>query len=319
MRRAVVAVLIALEVIALASSYSRSAVEAKGAAVGIEPASGEAGTPLELFSEDWLPGTEVRIFSAFAISMDSGYDGAVDFTGPLATIRSDSDGDWSISLQADIDGSERQAQTPGFLFFRAESDNLPTYLENAITSYFVLTVDGRRPQGAGEINISLTNGQGASAMYGFFGWREAGEPFFFSPYSIVPVPFDTTIAGLADGDWEITAIGADAVEPAGENVFDISTTLLCLNPSCAAGTPAFEVHRAVRVTIRDGSVVAANVKFAPLAYEDSNGADEGAAAQSSASPGGDVSSGKIGLIVGATVVLTLLTTTSYLAGRKRTQ
>ena len=134
---------------------------AKGAPVGISPDSGELGTVVQVWSESWLPDTEVRLYAAFTTSAAERYPGPSEYFGPIRTVRSDSDGVWQTQLATDDIPGLAPPGEPGFLFFRADSDDLPAFLEgNAID--FVVEHEGLRPAGSGEIRLSIALASGSS-------------------------------------------------------------------------------------------------------------------------------------------------------------
>lgn len=306
MRRAIIAVVL---VGFACAGLSGGHTQAKGGAVGVEPDSGELGTAIELWSTDWVPDSDVRLYAAFSTNQDDGYSGPAQFVGPIATVRSDENGDWRAALSTDEIPNLPPPTEPGYLFFRADSDGLPLYLENGNVTDFVVEQDGRRPAGSGEIRLSISLASGASVPAAVFGWRRAGSPWFFSPYSVIPVPFDVTLPSLGDGDWEIVAMTGAGSEPIGEGTYDLGTASLCFNPSCASDTPIVDVHRARRVTISDAQVVDVELQL---------GQDGDPNVQPPPVPAeGSDSWDTAGLIAGATLLLALLTVASYFAGRRR--
>ncbi len=247
----------------LALGASTEIAQAKGAPVGISPDSGELGTVVEVWSESWPPETEVRLYAAFTTSAAERYPGPSEYVGPIRTVRSDADGVWETQLATDDIPGLPPPGEPGFLFFRADSDDLPTFLEGNATD-FVVEHEGLRPAGSGEIRLSLGLASGGLLQTGVFGWRQADAPWFFSPYGVIPFPFETTIGSLADGEWEIVAMTRAGSEPIGEGTYDLGEASLCFNPSCAAGTPIVQVHSAFRVTVENAQIVEANIVLGTL-------------------------------------------------------
>ena len=274
---------------------------AKGAPVGISPDSGELGTVVEVWSESWPPDTDVRLYAAFTTSAAERYPGPSEYFGPIRTVRSDADGYWQTQLATDDIPGLAPPGEPGFLFFRADSDDLPAFLEGNATD-FVVEHQGLRPAGSGEIRLSIALASGGSVLTGVFGWRRAGAPWFSSPYGVIPVPFETTISRLADGEWEIVAMTRAGSEPIGEGTYDLGEASLCFNPSCAEGTPIVQVHSAFRVTIENAQIVEANVVVGTLRSDEPQQERVDPLAVT-APPSED---GRTALIVGASVLLAVL-------------
>ncbi|MEX0785149.1 MAG: hypothetical protein WD939_00790 [Dehalococcoidia bacterium] len=292
----------------IATSVATRSAKAKGSALGVEPDSGELGTQVELWSTDWEPNVEVRLYAAFATSIESSYPARSGLIGPFATVTSDVEGVWRTEVEIGSLAALERRDQPGYVVFRAESDGSPDELNEAST-HFVLEHQGRRPAGSGEIRLSISLASGASVPAAVFGWRKAGEPWFFSPYSVIPIPFDVTIPSLSDGDWEIVALTGAGSEPIGDATYDLGTAALCFNPSCASDTPQVEVHRARRVTISDAEVVDVDLQ---LGNEGESGVQPPPVPTE-----GDEAWDTAGLIAGATLLLALLTIASYFAGRRR--
>ena len=286
---------------------------AKGAPVGISPDSGELGTVVQVWSESWPPDTEVRLYAAFTTSAAERYPGPSEYFGPIRTVRSDSDGVWQTQLATDDIPGLAPPGEPGFLFFRADSDDLPAFLEgNAID--FVVEHEGLRPAGSGEIRLSIALASGDSVESAVFGWRHAGAPWFFSPYGMVPYPFETTITRLKDGEWEIVAMTSGGSEPIGEATYDLGEASLCFNPSCAEGTPIVQVHSAFRVTIENAQIVEANVVLGRLRSDGSPQQERVDPLVATAPPSED---GRTAFIAGASVLLAVLVVGTVVLGRRR--
>ena len=288
---------------------------AKGAPVGISPDSGELGTVVEVWSESWPPDTEVRLYAAFTTSAAERYPGPSEYVGPIRIVRSDADGVWQTQLATDDIPGLAPPGEPGFLFFRADSDDLPAFLEGNATD-FVVEHQGLRPPGSGEIRLSIALASGGSVPAGVFGWRRADAPWFFSPYGVIPVPFETTISSLADGEWEIVAMTRAGSEPIGEGTYDLGGASLCFNPSCAGGTPIVQVHSAFRVTIENAQIVEANVVLGTLRSDEPPAQQEPMVDPLVATvpPSED---GRTALIAGASVLLAILAAGTVLLRYRR--
>ena len=228
-------------------------------------------------------------------------------------MRSDSAGVWQTQLATDDIPGLAPPGEPGFLFFRADSDDLPAFLEgNAID--FVVEHEGLRPAGSGEIRLSIALASGDSVESAVFGWRHAGAPWFFSPYGMVPYPFETTITRLKDGEWEIVAMTSGGSEPIGEATYDLGEASLCFNPSCAEGTPIVQVHSAFRVTIENAQIVEANVVLGTLRSDGSPQQERVDPLVATAPPSED---GRTAFIAGASVLLAVLVAGTVVLGRRR--
>ena len=286
----------------LALGASTEIAQAKGAPVGISPDSGELGTVVEVWSESWPPDTEVRLYAAFTTSAAERYPGPSEYFGPIRTVRSDADGAWQTQLATDDIPGLPPPGEPGFLFFRADSDDLPAFLEGNATD-FVVEHEGLRPAGSGEIRLSLGLASGGSLQTGVFGWRQADAPWFFSPYGVISFPWETTISRLKDGEWEIVAMTRAGSEPIGEGTYDLGGASLCFNPSCAEGTPIVQVHSAFRVTVENAQIVEANVVLGALRSDELPQQERVDPLVVTVPPSED---GRTALIAGASVLLAIL-------------
>ena len=305
MRSLLLAAVLAMAVIgALGLSVSEEVAYAKGTAIGFTPDAGPAHEEVMVSGGSWPENTEVRLFAAFSPTMEGSYPHADEFVGPFEVVRSDIEGRWEALITPDTVAGLDLPGEPGYLIVRAESDDLPLYLEGANSNHFVLTVDGQRPVGSGEIEVSLFMAEGEYADLALWGWRRAGGSQFTTPYGLVPVPFEPTIASLRDGEYEIVAVTNGGHEPIGPNTVDVSGARLCLNPACG-DAPIVQVHSAFRVTVEDAQVVEANVVLGTLRSNGSPTRQEPKVDPLVATvpPSED---GRTALIAGASVLLAIL-------------
>ena len=151
---------------------------------------------------------------------------------------------------------------------------------------------------------------------GAFGWRRADAPWFFSPYGVIPVPFETTIGSLNDGEWEIVAMTRAGSEPIGEGTYDLGEASLCFNPSCAEGTPIVQVHSALRVTIENAQIVEANVVLGTL-HDDGAGTGQEPRIDPLVAISPPSEDDNTSLIVGASALLAILFVGTVILGQRR--
>ena len=134
---------------------------------------------------------------------------------------------------------------------------------------------------------------------------------------MIPIPFETTIGSLRDGEWEIVAMTRAGSEPIGEWTYDLGGVSLCFNPSCAAGTPIVQVHSAFRVTVENAQIVEANVVLGTLPSDGSPTQQEPSVdALVATAPLSE--DGANSLIVGASVLLAVLVAGVAVLGYRRT-
>ena len=288
---------------------------AKGAPVGISPDSGELGTVVVVWSEIWPPDTDVRLYAAFTTSAAERYPSPSEYFGPIRTVRSDADGFWQTQLATDDIPGLAPPGEPGFLFFRADSDDLPAFLEGNATD-FVVEHEGLRPAGSGEIRLSLALASGSSLQTGVFGWRQADAPWFLSPYGMISYPWETSISRLKDGEWEIVAMTRAGSEPIGEGTYDLGEASLCFNPSCAEGTPIVQVHSAFRVTVENAQIVEANVVLGTL-HDDGAATGQETRIEPLVAIGPPNEDDNTSLIAGASALLAILFVGTVVLGRRR--
>ena len=288
--------------VTLVSVAFNSGVLAKGSALAFTPESGSADQVVSVWSQGWIENAEVRLFAGFATSQLTAYSAELEYVGPFDVLRSDGEGSWETTFSPDsIPGLEIPAE-PGYLVVRADSDELPPYMESSNTRTFIVTSNGQRPSGSGEIDVSLS-AKGLSADLGLFGWRRVGAADFTSIYGLVPIPFEPTICCLGDGEYEIVAVTDGGHEPIGPNTVDVTGARLCLNPSCHPSAPIIQVHSAFRVTVDNAEIVEANVVLGRLPDEMTLRQEPEIDALAMSAPPDD---GRAELIAGASVLLAVL-------------
>ena len=298
--------------VTLAPGASSDVALAKGSALAFTPESGSAEQEVSVWSQGWIENAEVRLFAGFATSQLTAYSAALEYVGPFEVLRSDEEGHWETTFRPDsIRGLELQDE-PGFLIVRADSDDLPLYMRNSNARTFIVTANGQRPSGSGQINVSLSFAPGYDADLSLWGWRRAGAGDFTTPYGLVPIPFEPTICCLSDGEYEITAITTGLHEPVGPGAVNVGVARLCLNADCTAGSAA--VHSAFRVTVENAEIVEAKVVLGRLPDQTAPQQEpEIDALAMSAPPDG----GRAGLIAGASVLLSVLVVGAAAAAYRR--
>ena len=292
-----VVVLVAL-IAALAPGASEVA-HAKGGVIAFTPDAGPIGDEMTVWSDAWPAATEVELYAAFSSDSSEGYSGSAEFVGPIAVVTSDDDGHWEATIQPDTIANLDIPNVPGYLFLRADSEGLPPFLQSFTVSHFIVTVDGQRPAGSGEIEVSLSMAEGEYADLALWGSRLVGGSHFTTGYGLVPVPFEPTMSSLRDGEYEIVAVTNGGHEPIGPNTVDVSGARLCLNPACG-DAPIVQVHSAFRVRVKNAQVVEADVLLGRL--PDPEG---GPSVNALAAFTNQEDSGRTALIVGTSVLLTL--------------
>ena len=229
-------------------------VSAGGSAVGISPSSGTLDTRVEFFSNGWVPNAEVNISAAFIESYSE--FGSAQFGDIIATTVSDSDGHWRVQLH--VGKQLAVPPTPGFVLFRAESDDLPGYLELANGASFALVVDGQRPAGSGEIRVTVAQAPDLDERLVFLAYRGVGSSTGFNNrIGVRSIPTEVTFRLLPDGDYEVAALATGGLQPAGPGLVEVLADV-CTNPGCAGFQNLFTVQR---VSIRNGGVVDVSIVF----------------------------------------------------------
>ena len=261
MRSLLFAAAIAMGVIgALAPGVSEEVAHAKGTAIGFTPDAGPAHEEVMVSGGSWPENTEVRLFAAFSPIMEGSYPHADEFVGPFEVVRSDTEGRWEAQITPDTIAGLDLPGEPGFLIVRAESDDLPLYLEGANSNHFVLTVDGQRPAGTGKIEVSFTfESEQPRVRYGGFGWRRVGNDSFYSPYQTgLSLPGTRTTSSLSDGDYEVALSLPDDLEISIGDHFRLDSGPMC------DGLEGVPCYRANRLFVLNISVVNAEIAHADI-------------------------------------------------------
>lgn len=212
----------------------QEAIAGKGGVVQIEPVVGHVGTTVEVSSRSWPANTAVEISAGFSVDQSAAYSENLEFAGPVAASLSDEDGAWSVEVNLnDIGGLELEAD-PGFVFFRATSEDFPAYFDTTNIIEFALEVDGRRPSGAGEIRTTISVEAGAVRQEptGWVGWRRPGASQFTVWRGSVRLPNEVTIDRLADGEWEVAFVPPYGFSVVDDGEIEIVDARICHLPYC---------------------------------------------------------------------------------------
>ena len=236
-RRSLLAFSIGLAALLMAAALAGvQQADGKGRAVFVEPAIGDVETIVEVSSKDWPANTAVEILAGFSLDQSAVHSGKFEFVGRVGESRSDEDGDWSIEVTlSDIEGLSL-GEDPGFVFFKATSDNLPGYIELANVTDFALAVGGQRPSGSGEIHAMISVAAGATRQepVGWVGWRRAGQGEFRIWGGIRPLPFQANFGRLADGPWEIAVVPPNGFSVVDDGEIEIVEAKFCYYLDCVA-------------------------------------------------------------------------------------
>ncbi len=250
----------------LVLGVSEEIAYAKGTAIGFMPDAGPAHEEVMVSGGSWPENTEVRLFVAFSPIMEGSYPPADEFVGPFEVVRSDTEGRWEALITPDTIVGLGLPGEPGYLIVRAESDDLPLYLEGANSNHFVLTVDGQRPAGSGKVEISITfESEPEFARYGGYSVRRAGGDHFQAPNSVgisLPSNGRTLSIPLPDGDFEVAlSIGGNLEVSPGPNIKQVSGETLCFEDLCVKTERLFVLS----VTVANAEVVRADFVLRPTA------------------------------------------------------
>lgn len=252
--------------------------DAKGNLLYVSPASGSADTTVELTSDDWPPNVEVTFVAAF---MDSVNADQLVFSQPIAVQRSNDSGRLDVQVKVSDVMAIVVPPRPGYILFRATSGGVNHATSDAI---FILTKDGRRPAGSGEIDLHIRALDGHNPDTAIYAWRGGDEGDFFTPYAgYLRVPLQTTIPWLSDGDYEVAVIGgavwgSDTVPVDGTSLSEVVAAFCSIGPTC--DVPARRL-RVAHVTIRDAQPVEATIilgveRSVPVALVPQPGVNDGA-------------------------------------------
>ena len=183
-------------------------------------------------------------------------------------VHSDADGVWEVQVVVESSSGLTLPSEPGFVLFRAESDDLPGYLELANVARFALVVDGQRPAGSGEIRVTVSQAPELDERLGFLTFHRVGSTCFINRIGIRTIPADVTFQRLADGDYEVTAETLSGLQPTGPGLLEVLGAI-CIRPDYDGFERPFKVHR---VSIRNGSVVDVSFVFGEVGTLPNGGA-----------------------------------------------
>ena len=302
------AITIAIVAILLAG-FGVSEVHGDANGIGLEPRDGEAESIVEVRGGQWVPGSSINISTAYAEARD--FPPESGFVGPIATAVADQDGRWSVELTVG-EGLEIPADRPGYVFYRADSPDRPSYLMNI--TRFAVTANGIRPESSGQITVNISTTDNShdenNPLLTMFAWRPAGQGPFYSPYGVIPVPFDVELEGLANADWEITVLAPPGYEVLGRDMpLETVQGVFCRFTECVG--QAAEELQVIRVTVADAGLFEAN--FVVEKVEEEDVADSAPVESTQPQSGGTTASDTAGImgvswpwIVGPTTALLLL-------------
>ncbi len=228
--RRIVLVCALLATLALASLPPNEANAKGGSAVSIAPDEGAIGSAVQLWSEYWDSDVDVQIYAGFSPSLDRP---PTTFSGPVATVRSGSDGHWRARLRVESAAGLEIPNEPGFVFFRAQTrgDFTSQYVTGEVTTLFALIVDGRRPDGAGRLRLTVSVTSGVADEVFYLAWKRTREHQFSlvgGDYVNHYRPFQRTIPWLADGDWDVLVAPASGRQLIGGGPFEQVHARQCL-------------------------------------------------------------------------------------------
>ena len=254
-RPSLLAFAVGLAVLVVLAVFITGRAEAADSFVSISPLEGPPGTTVEVTAGSWLPNAEVAIAARY--TEDIHFGDPVEFGDVIATTISDDDGRWSveIELKQDLAVPERS----GFVRFQAVSDNLPAYFEGFTTATFALIVDGQRPNGAGGMQVSVSETPGLDAQLLFLSYRGVGSTLGFdNRIGVRSLPTEVMFSMLADGDFEVAAEALGGRLPVGHGLYDVKADA-CAEPICEDHERLYMVQV---VSIRNGAVVDVSIFFA---------------------------------------------------------
>lgn len=244
-----------------------------GSVLFISPDTGELGTTIQLGSEYWTPDAEVKVYAGFSPSLHV-YDGGIPiafaeperFWGPIAITRSGSGdpswGKWNVSIRVESTPEMPIPQQPGFLFFRAESEGLPPFAEAGNQTDFALVVDGRAPDGAGGIQLTVSVASGIEDQAFLYDIEPAGsDTFYWYPAGLMYAnrlkPFEVTLPRRSNGDYHLFVQPIGRREVIGPGVFESIRAQMCFAPPLGCNTPGEFIVK--RVSVRNGEITPVEV------------------------------------------------------------
>jgi len=227
---------------------------AKGYRFSVLPNRGELGSTVT-FSGYRNPDVTVTVSAGLSDAPDHE---PKTFSAPLAVTRSDASGTWSVHVTVQSSVLLRIPRAPGWVVFRAESPG------SSEIAAFAVTVDGQGPDGAGEIDLTMTTVGGSRDELASLSWQPAGGvptsegPRYFlgtvGPISLLQ-PFAWTIGRLTDGDWDLLVVPLN-LQPEADAPARSLTVQATLCGFASGPCPARPGPLTVtRVPVRDGRVV----------------------------------------------------------------
>jgi hypothetical protein len=143
----------------------------------------------------------------------------------------------------------------GFVFYRAES---PRWSPQGILPIvgFTLVTEAERPNGSGGFDLSITSTENSGIL--LVAWRSAGAEGFTTPYGQITLPFNTTVQGLPDGEWELAFLSSTGLEPVSGGPFENVSAPLCLTETADCNTAPTSLW-VKDVTVEDGQLTAVDI------------------------------------------------------------
>ena len=273
--------LVLVPAIALLSllAHAPGAVEAKdGGSITVAPDAGDDGSTIQLAGEFWPPNADVAIYAGYSPVLWQDEGGVVaraepaGWLGPIARVRSEpwdtnpAYGRWHATIDLDdIEGLPEPAG-PGFVLFKAVTEG--SAVSGAVqvegreeVADFALTVDGRRPDGAGGINLTVSVASGLTDESFLYGIVPEGEAFYYAYAGAMLTnymkPWQTSATRFADGDYWVFVQPITGREVIGAGAFERVETQFCFAPPLGCNPRGtFTVKR---VAVREGEM--ANVEI----------------------------------------------------------
>ena len=265
MKSALIAAIIGVSIVL--SGLGQEA-HSKSFGIQISPREGELGTTVQLAGQSPQPDADVLIFAATSPDIFTPHD---ESYVRLATARSDSEAQWSAEISIETTDVLEIADSPGFVFFRTQTEGLDRPPAIPDTAAFIITSGDRRPSGAGGFHVTLSLASGFSKEHVLLGWRAAGTTVFHAPQSWVVLPVERTMSGFPDGDYEIVAVGVKSLVPVGDDAIREVPGFYCTFSDCGEPGPAdLTMYPAKPVTIRNGTIADVNFVLGRPSAEDSS-------------------------------------------------